>query len=70
VVEGTTVLFGLPGVQVTRVSRQSDGSRVVEVVTGEETAAECPSCGVFSTSVKARVSTTPKRHPLTSIFRV
>jgi transposase len=47
------VLFGLPGVQVTRVPRQSDGSRVVEVVTDEDTAAACPSCGVFSTSVKA-----------------
>jgi transposase len=63
VVEGTTVLFGLPGVRVIRVSRQSDGSRVVEVVTDEDTAAACPSCGVFSTSVKARVSTTPKDIP-------
>ncbi|MGZ6770010.1 MAG: ISL3 family transposase [Mycobacteriaceae bacterium] len=62
-VEGTTVLFGLPGVQVSRVSRKSDGSRVVEVVADEDTAAACPSCGVFSTSVKARVSTTPKDIP-------
>jgi len=63
VVEGTTVLFGLPGVKVTRVCRQPDGRRVVEVVTDEDTAAACPSCGMFSTSVKARVSTTPKDIP-------
>ena len=41
----------------------SDGSRVVEVVTDEDTAAACPACGVFSTSVKARVRTTPKDIP-------
>ncbi len=62
-IESTTVLFGLPGVKVTGVFRESDGSRVVEVVTDEDTAAACPSCGVFSTSVKARVRTTPKDIP-------
>jgi transposase len=35
----------------------------VEVVADEDTAAACPSCGVFSTSVKARVSTLPKDIP-------
>jgi len=63
VIEGTTVLFGLPGVKVTGVFAESDGSRVVEVVTDEDTAAACPGCGVFSTSVKARVRTTPKDIP-------
>jgi len=54
VIESTTVLFGLPGVKVTGVFAQSDGSRVVDVVTDEDTAAACPGCGVFSTSVKGR----------------
>jgi transposase len=36
---------------------------VVHVVTAEETAAACPSCGVLSTSVKARVITSPKDIP-------
>jgi len=63
VIESTTVLFGLPGVKVTSVFAQSDGSRVVEVVTDEDTAAACPACGVLSTSVKARLRTTPKDIP-------
>ena len=33
------------------------------MVTAEETAAACPSCGVLSTSVKARVITSPKDIP-------
>jgi transposase len=36
---------------------------VVHVVTTEETAAACPACGVLSTSVKARVITSPKDIP-------
>ena len=36
---------------------------MVHVVTAEETAAACPSCGVLSTSVKARVITSPKDIP-------
>jgi transposase len=63
VVDGTTLLFGLPGVRVERVERGADGTRVVHVVTAEETAPACPSCGVFSTSVKARVTTSPKDIP-------
>lgn len=61
--DGTTLLFGLPGVRVERVERCADGTRVVHVVTAEETAAACPSCGVLSTSVKARVMTSPKDIP-------
>jgi transposase len=61
--DGTTLLFGLPGVRVERVERCADGTRVVHVVTAEETAAACPSCGVLSTSVKARVITSPKDIP-------
>ncbi len=59
VTDGTTLLFGLPGVRVGRVERCADGTRVVHAVTASETAAACPSCGVVSTSVKARVTTSP-----------
>jgi hypothetical protein len=58
--DGTTLLFGLPGV---RVERWADGTRVVHAVTASETAAACPSCGVFSTAVKGQVSTSPRDIP-------
>jgi transposase len=61
--DGTTLLFGLPGVRVERVERLADGTRVVHVATAEETAAACPSCGVFSTARKGRVTTSPKDLP-------
>jgi transposase len=61
--DGTTLLFGLPGVRVERVERSADGTRVVHVATAEETAAACPTCGVVSTSVKERVSTSPRDIP-------
>lgn len=61
--DGTTLLFGLPGVRVERVERWADGTRVVHAVTASESAAACPSCGVLSTSVKARVATAPKDIP-------
>lgn len=62
-VDGTTLLFGLPGVQVKRVEQHANGLRVVHVVTADETAAACPGCGVVSTSVKERVITSPKDIP-------
>jgi len=61
--DGTTLLFGLPGVGVERVERLADGTRVVQVATADEAAAACPDCGVVSTSVKARVSTSPRDIP-------
>ncbi|MDI3313989.1 MAG: transposase family protein [Mycobacterium sp.] len=61
--DATTVLFGLPGVRVERVERRADGTRVVDVVTDDPTAAACPSCGVVSTSVKGCVVTSPKDIP-------
>jgi transposase len=48
---------------VERVERCAVGTPVVHVVTAEETAAVCPSCGVLSRSVKARVITSPKDIP-------
>jgi transposase len=61
--DGTTLLFGLPGVRVKRVERLTDGTRVVHVITAEETAAACPGCGVVSASVKEYVTTSPKDIP-------
>ena len=61
--DGTTLLFGLPGVQVERVERLADGTRVVCAITAEETAAACPSCGVLSSSRKRRTATSPKDIP-------
>jgi len=61
--DGTTLLFGLPGVRVERVERRDEGARVVHVVTAEEAAAACPGCGVVSTSVKEYVTTSPKDIP-------
>ena len=61
--DGTTLLFGLPGVRVERVERLADGTRVVHVVTDEQAAAACPSCGMLSTSRKGRVTTSPRDIP-------
>lgn len=55
----TTVLFGLPGVRVQRVEQVGFGERVVHVQTDDESASGCPGCGVVSTSVKGRVTTSP-----------
>jgi transposase len=61
---GTTVLFGLPGVRVARVELDESGGRVVHVVTGEDAAAAgCPDCGVVSTSAKEYVTTRPRDVP-------
>lgn len=42
---GTTILFGLPGLGVRGVEVQADGTRVVHAVTAEETAAACRRAG-------------------------
>jgi len=60
---GTSLLLDLPGLAVWRVARQPDGSRVVDVVTDDASAAACPSCGVFSTSVKELRRTGPRDIP-------
>ena len=62
--DGTTILFGLPGVRVRHVEREEvDGTRVVHVVTDDEAAAACPKCGVFSSSVRQRRTTRPRDLP-------
>jgi len=58
-----TLLLDLDGLAVTAVERVPSGARVVRVVTADETAAACPSCGVFSTRVKEYVSTRPRDLP-------
>src|SRR5512142_170359 len=50
--DGTTILFGLPGVVVDRVQAADDGVRTVQVVTANPAAAACPVCRVFSTLVR------------------
>ena len=64
--DGTSILFGLPGVAVDRVERfTEDGSavRLVHVVTSASSAAGCPQCGVVSTSVRQYRTTRPRDLP-------
>ena len=56
-------LLDLDGLAVERVERDAFGGRVVHVVTADETASACPSCGVLSTSIKGRVCTRPRDIP-------
>ena len=50
-------LLGLDGLAVDWVELDAFGGRVAHVVTADQTASACPSCGVFSVSVKGLVST-------------
>jgi transposase len=61
--QGTTLLFGLPGVAVARVEAMAEGARMVEVVTTDPGAACCPDRGTTSTPVKQNVTTRPKDLP-------
>ena len=62
--DGTTILFGLPGVRVRYVERdEDDGGRVVHVVTDHQAAAACPMCGVLSSAVRQRRTTRPQDLP-------
>jgi transposase len=65
--DGTSILFGLPGVAVQRVERtwdkQGTSLRLVHMVTTERSAAACPKCGVFSTSVRQYRTTRPRDVP-------
>jgi len=57
-----TLLLGIEGLTVRRVDVE-DGGRVVHVATADESASACPSCGVFSTSIKGRATTHPRDVP-------
>ena len=58
--DGSTLIVRAASRTVARVERLADGTRVVHVVTAQETAVACPSRGVVSTSVKALVVTSPR----------
>ena len=56
-------LLGLDGLGVAEVLQGGDQAREVHLVTAEETAAACPSCGVISTSGKGSATTHPRDVP-------
>ena len=56
-------LLDLDGLAVRRVESDAFGGRVVHVVTADETASACPSCGAFSMSVKGLMCTRPRDIP-------
>jgi len=72
--DGRTILFGLPGVGVRHVehvahhplrgsSLPGTPARLVHVVTTDPAAAFCPACGVVSSSVRQRRTTSPRDVP-------
>jgi transposase len=56
-------LLDLEGLSVERIERDVSGGRVVHVLTADEAAAACPSCGVISRSGKGRACTRPRDIP-------
>ena len=56
-------LLDLGGLAVDRVESDTSGGRVVHLVTADECASACPSCGVFSVCLKGRVCTRPRDIP-------
>ncbi|MET7382772.1 transposase family protein [Streptomyces sp. NPDC005526] len=62
-VSDTTLLLGLDGVSVVRVESPADGTRRVHLITADEAARACPSCGVFATRVKGAAVTRPRDLP-------
>ena len=56
-------LLDLDGLAVEWVELDAFGGRVVHVVTADECASACPSCGVLSSSLKGRVCTRPRDIP-------
>lgn len=58
-----TKLLGLDGLALIGVELEQDGARVVHVVTADEAAAACPSCGVISTARKGSATTRPRDVP-------
>ena len=62
-VSDVSLLLDLGGLAGDRIEWDTFVGRVVHVVTADESACACPSCGVFSTSVKALVCTRPRDIP-------
>ena len=58
--EDGTTLLGLDGLAVKRVDVDEHGARIVHVVTADEAAAACPTCGVISTARKSSATTHPR----------
>ena len=56
-------LLDLGGLAVDRVASDAFGGRVVHLVTTDQTASACPSCGVLSVCLKGRVCTRPRDIP-------
>ena len=56
-------LLDLGGLAIDRIESDTFGGRVVHVVTADECASACPSCGVLSDSVKGLVCTRPRDIP-------
>jgi len=68
--QGATLLLGIEGLEVLGVvlENREDGEddeqgRVVHLVTGDDVAAACPSCGTVSTAPKGRATTRPRDLP-------
>jgi transposase len=59
-VDATSLLLGLEGLEVRGVSRQVDRVRMVDVVTADPDATRCPDCRMISTSVKDHTVTRPR----------
>jgi len=58
-----TRLLGIEGVAVVEVEEDPGGRRLARLVTDDEGAAACPTCGVVSTSVKGHAVTHPRDVP-------
>jgi transposase len=56
-------LLDMGGLAVDRIESDTFGGRVVHVVTADECASACPSCGVLSVSLKGLVCTRPRDIP-------
>jgi transposase len=61
--EAATRLLGLEGVSVIKVKDDGSGGSTVYVVTAEDSARACPSCGVVATRLKDYRTTRPRHVP-------
>jgi transposase len=61
--KAASLLLGLGDLEVVEVCGDSDGTRIVTVVTAVGAPAGCPGCGVISRSPKAHVRTFPRDLP-------